>query len=151
MKITELLLLFMLAMITGGWMATKVVFARGYRRMSQAAYIEAEQINSKLACKYFAPSIVITVIISIVYLFQLGDTSLLAYRLTALSAAILAITAIFVKAKVLPMNDQIQTWSPTAPPDNWRAVRQRWIRFHNVRTILGLLAFFIQTVAILWR
>lgn len=150
MKITELILIFLLANIVGGWMATKVVFARGYRRMSAAAYIEAEQTNSELACKYFAPMIVVTIVTSIVYLFQL-DTGTLAFNLTAVSAGLLLITAIFVKAKVLPINDEIKKWSRTNPPANWQQVRARWLRLHDVRTVLGLAAFFLQMYVIIWQ
>jgi hypothetical protein len=150
MKITELVLFFLLANIVGGWMATKIVFARGYRRLSAAAYIEAEQTNSQLACKYFAPMIGLTIITSVVYLFQL-DASSLAFRLTAVSTGLLLATAIFVKAKVLPINDEIKSWSPTQPPANWQRVRARWIRLHDVRTVLGLVVFFLQTYVIIWQ
>jgi hypothetical protein len=150
MKITELILIFLLANITGGWMATMIVFARGYRRMSAASYIEAEQTNSDLACKYFAPMIGLTLITSIVSLLQLG-VGTLASNLTAVSAGLLLITAIFVKAKVLPLNDKIKTWDRANPPADWRQVRSRWIRLHTIRTILGLIVFFLQAYVIIWQ
>jgi uncharacterized membrane protein len=43
------------------------------------------------------------------------------------------------------INKQIESWSVENPPDDWSAVRSRWIRFHIVRTLCSLpgLAFYI--------
>ena len=151
MHILQFVILFLLAMIAGGWMATTVVFARGYLRMSPAAYIEAEQTNSAIACKYFAPSIVLSVVLSVIYLLIARPHSHMVFTLTAISAGLLAITAVFVKAKVLPINDEIHSWSPQQPPAHWAAVRKQWVRYHNLRTVFGLVAFSLQAIAIIWR
>ena len=52
-------------------------------------------------------------------------------------AAVIAITVIVNK----PINELVDSWSPTRPPDEWVEVRERWNRFHRRRTILCLLGF----------
>jgi uncharacterized membrane protein len=150
MNILQFAILFLLAMLAGGWMATTVVFARGYLCMSPAAYIEAEQTNSAIACKYFAPSIVLTVLLSVIYLCMAKSHSG-PFILTAISAGLLAITAIFVKVKVLPINDEIHRWSPQQPPTHWKTLRKRWVHYHNLRTVFGVAAFSLQAIAVIWR
>jgi uncharacterized membrane protein YagU involved in acid resistance len=150
MHVLQFAILFLLAMLAGGWMATTVVFARGYVRMSAAAYIEAEQTNSAIACKYFAPSIVLTVVLSVIYLL-LAKSHSTVFILTAIGAGLLALTAVFVKVKILPINDEIHSWSPQQPPAHWKALRERWVRYHNLRTIFGVVAFSLQAIAVVWR
>ena len=41
----------------------------------------------------------------------------------------------------VPMNKQVVQWQPGAMPAEWMAVRDRWLRFHAVRTVLGVLSF----------
>jgi uncharacterized membrane protein len=151
MKMIELALLFLSAMIAGGWMATMMVFARGYKRLSPAAYIEVEQTNSRLACMYFAPMLVVTVLTGVGFLIKHGDASSHAFLLSAIGTGLLAVTAVFVKIKVLPINDMIKQWSPATPPANWQAVRTKWIHYHNIRTATGVTAFVLQAVAIIWK
>lgn len=151
MQIIELAVIFLSALIMGGWMATMVVFARGYKRLSAASYIEVEQTNSRLACKYFAPTLVVTALAGGAYLIKHGQPGSRQFITAAIGTALLVLTAIFVKAMILPMNDDIQKWSPTNPPINWQTVRVKWIRLHAVRTVLGLVAFFLLTSAIIWK
>jgi uncharacterized membrane protein len=57
-------------------------------------------------------------------------------------AAILMIVAMMVTVRVeVPMNRAIASWDITAPPANWADVRDRWLRFHLMRTCCGTIAF----------
>ena len=151
MQVIELISLFLLAMIAGGWMATMIVFARGYKRLSAPAYIEVEQTNSRLACLYFAPTLVLTAVVGVIFLIVQDDLSTRAFTMSLISVILLVGTAIFVKIQVLPINAAIKKWSPQAPPANWQSIRATWVRYHNLRTVLGVTAFLLQGSAIIWR
>ena len=58
------------------------------------------------------------------------------------AAGVLLLAGIVVTVAVeVPMNKQVVQWQPGAMPAEWMAVRDRWLRFHAVRTVLGVLSF----------
>jgi hypothetical protein len=38
----------------------------------------------------------------------------------------------------LPIVEEIVTWKVSTLPDNWREIRDRWMRFHVIRVVAGL-------------
>jgi uncharacterized membrane protein len=74
--------------------------------------------------------------------------SLVVHRPTILAAVICLIVGMAVTIGVhFPMNTAIDTWSPTAPPDNWEQVRRQWLIAHSARSVLALTAFGLLVVA----
>lgn len=64
-----------------------------------------------------------------------------------LCIAVLISTTLLVN---VPINAEIMTtWSVAAPPANWEQVRDQWNLFHSIRTVLAILAFGCQIVAVL--
>ena len=62
-------------------------------------------------------------------------------RRRALAALALACNAAAVAVTVtreVPLNKQVQSWSAEAPPDEWRAMRERWFMGHRARTALSV-------------
>ncbi len=41
----------------------------------------------------------------------------------------------------VPINKQIAEWTPSTVPHNWTSLRDRWVRFHWLRTLAGFAAF----------
>lgn len=41
----------------------------------------------------------------------------------------------------VPINKQIAAWTPATVPPNWSSLRDRWVRFHWLRTLAGMAAF----------
>lgn len=37
-----------------------------------------------------------------------------------------------------PINDEVRTWSPEAPPEGWEDLRDRWEVLHTVRTVISV-------------
>jgi hypothetical protein len=48
-----------------------------------------------------------------------------------------------------PINLQVATWTRSALPANWRALRDAWDGFHAASSALALLAFILLLIAIL--
>lgn len=48
----------------------------------------------------------------------------------------------------IPMNEEIGTWSPASPPDEWATVRARWARWNHVRTAAAVVSFASYLAAI---
>jgi hypothetical protein len=150
MKIIDLISLFLLMVVSGGWIAVCAVFAPAYKKMSAATYIEAEVLNSKRACKHFAPALILATIFTFLSMLSHGPISSLPHLLSGASVFLIIAAGVFVKLKVLTINHEIEKWSPTAPPENWQVVRAKWIHYHSIRTVLGVAAFLLQAIAVIW-
>jgi hypothetical protein len=58
------------------------------------------------------------------------------------AAAVLTVAVLFVTVtREVPLNHAFQTWTAQTTPVNWEALRDRWLRNHLVRTVLGVAAF----------
>jgi hypothetical protein len=60
-------------------------------------------------------------------------------------AAVLAISL----PTCVRINGIIARWSPDAPPEHWRSLRARWIRFHALRTLISFPALIAYLLAVL--
>jgi hypothetical protein len=49
-------------------------------------------------------------------------------------------TAIAVRGNV-PLNRQMDRWSPTQPPDGWERIRDQWLGFHRQRGLAEIAGF----------
>ncbi len=64
-----------------------------------------------------------------------------AWRLTAISAAIQVLAVVFSLIGPVPINNRIKTWTPNSLPADWQAQERRWDLYHWSRT-LGLIVAF---------
>lgn len=79
---------------------------------------------------------------SLVLLFWAAYLRMGVGRWLFLAAGLLLLAGIVVTLAIeVPMNKQVVLWHPGAMPAEWAAVRGRWLRFHVVRTVLGVMAF----------
>lgn len=65
----------------------------------------------------------------------------MAWRLTAISAAIQVLAVIFSLVGPVPINNRIMTWTPQSLPADWQAQERRWDAYHWIRTIGLIVAF----------
>lgn len=47
-----------------------------------------------------------------------------------------------------PMNAEIATWTPVAPPAEWQELRDRWLVAHVVRTWVAVAGFALLVAAL---
>lgn len=79
---------------------------------------------------------------------------LLSYREQALTfylsatAFVLFIVALFVTVFVeVPIVQEIVTWTVPTLPGNWQELRDRWMKFHVLRVVVGLASLVLLLVA----
>ena len=72
------------------------------------------------------------------------------YFLVAASICILGAVLVTVIGN-WPINDQIKTWSATAPPPTWTQLRDEWWRFHLARALMIMAGLSCVVVAALVR
>ncbi len=51
---------------------------------------------------------------------------------------------------IVPINAATLAWEPAAPPKNWRALVNRWVRFDTARCWAAMTAFacFLTTISL---
>jgi hypothetical protein len=50
----------------------------------------------------------------------------------------------------VPINRTMQGWQADAPPAEWRALRDRWERFHGIRTLLVVPGFALFAASVVF-
>ena len=137
--ILRLVVLLLASLATGALMVLWVGLARAMARISSAsAYTEFHQATNHTFEPYMP--IVLTgamlggVVLAAIFPFMHFAAGALGVAGAFCYAAVIAITL----PTNLRINNLIARWSIEAPPENWTAVRARWIRFHILRTLISV-------------
>ena len=72
------------------------------------------------------------------------------YLLVAATGSVLAVALITVFGNI-PINNQIKTWSITAPPASWVERSAQWWQFQTMRTIAAVCGMALLIVVVLMR
>jgi len=70
------------------------------------------------------------------------------FSLVAVATGAMVLAAVLTFRVNIPINNQLMTWSVTAPPENMREIWNRWEKIHTIRTILWLSAFALEVIAL---
>ena len=147
--VVRLVALLLAALATGGLMVNWIGLARAMARLSSAAYTEFHQATNWTFDPYMR--IVMSgaslggVALAVVSPGVHSAPCWLAIFGAVSYAAIIALTLL----TNLPTNKAIATWSVQAPPDDWRAVRASWIRWHIIRTLVSVPALACYLLSVL--
>jgi hypothetical protein len=50
----------------------------------------------------------------------------------------------------VPINGKVQSWQPEAPPQEWALIRDRWERFHSIRSLLVVSGFTLFAASVVF-
>jgi uncharacterized membrane protein len=70
------------------------------------------------------------------------------FWLVVLALVAMAFALVLTVIVNFPINDQLMSWNPTAPPKNFRETWSPWERAHKFRTALWMTAFVLEAVAL---
>ena len=135
----RLVALLLAALATGGLMVNWIGLTRAMARISSAAaYTEFHQATNRTFDPYM-PIVVFGAILGGVALAAGSPGVHSATGQLAITGAVgyAAVLAISLSSNV-PTNKAIAGWSIQSPPDNWKAVRAGWIRWHILRTLVSV-------------
>jgi uncharacterized membrane protein len=116
-------------------------------RFPRLLFAQSVQEIVKVAKREFPPLAFAALVASIVFAVVVRDDSgpFVLALVTALS--MLATIVVTVRGNV-PLNIQIEKWSPTDPPSGWEDVLRRWMRFNLIRTAAAVLGFAALAAAV---
>jgi uncharacterized membrane protein len=109
-----------------------------HRLLSASAWVTEHQVMDALFRRVLPPLWNLTML-------SLAAAAFLTHGrarwLFALAAVIFLVSLVVTVTIEVPMNRSIAQWNPEAVPQDWAAMRDRWLSFHLVRTIGGFVAF----------
>ena len=77
-----------------------------------------------------------------------ADEPVIALWLLVLASLGLLVAAILTRTINIPISRQLMTRSSEAPPREFSEIWGRWERIHSIRTVLAVIAFVSQTLAL---
>ncbi|MHB8730250.1 MAG: anthrone oxygenase family protein [bacterium] len=73
-----------------------------------------------------------------------------ALALTLIALALIVGDMAVTLACNVPINKQVQSWNVAAPPPDWAELRDRWEKFHTIRTVLIVSGFVLLTSSVVF-
>src|SRR6516165_7397546 len=137
--VIRLVAMLLAALATGGLMVNWVGLARAMAQVSSAAaYTEFHQATNRTFDPYM-PIVVFGAIFGGVALAAVSPGVHSKSGQLAITGAVgyAAVIAISLSTNV-PTNRVIASWSIQSPPENWKAIRAGWIRWHILRTLVSV-------------
>jgi hypothetical protein len=136
--VIRLVAVLLAAHATGGLMVNWVGLARAMARVSSAsAYTEFHQATNRTFNPYM-PIVVFGALFGGIALAVVSGVNSASGQLAIVGAVCYAGVIVITLPTDLPANNLIAGWSIQSPPDNWRAVRAGWIRYHVLRTLVSV-------------
>ena len=117
-----------------------------HRHLAASAWVDEHQVMDALFRRVLPTWWNTTVFLLVISAFLTVGRTRWMFAAAALLLAVSLVTTVRIE---VPMNRQIAQWNVALPPQDWAAVRDRWLRFHLLRTSFGTVSFLISLLA--WR
>jgi uncharacterized membrane protein len=101
-------------------------------------YWQALNVDYGLAMPILLMTSIVLVLVATVLSYQHGR---LIFVLSALALLLIVLAVALTLTIMEPLNRLADTWNPDQLPTDWEQVRQRWLAWHTVRTVLAVGAF----------
>jgi uncharacterized membrane protein len=148
-KIVNFLTLFLLMLVTGVFWGTWFTLTRSIPDFSAAEFIHIGKViivNVAVPMSIIMPASILSMIISL-WLYPQKKSAGFYF---AIMAFVLLIATLLVTLTVLvPIDNQIKTWTAASVPADWQDIRARWDFFHTVRTFTSLSSFGLFALALI--
>jgi uncharacterized membrane protein len=142
--------LFLLMLVTGIFWGPLFSLHRSLKVFNAGEFIHIVKTmaaNLAVPMRILMPSCII-LMLSSVWIYPLKDS--LGFYLNLTAFLLVLISLIITLLVEVPIIDQIQQWTRETIPSNWEAIRDRWVKFHIIRTLASLASFASCTASILF-
>jgi hypothetical protein len=150
-KLTNLVALFLLMLVTGVFWGTWFTLTRSIETFSAAEFIHIGKTiiaNVAWPMRILMPACILFMIVS-AWWYPEKKSAGFYFNVTA---CLLIIIALLITLLVeVPINNQIKTWTTSMVPADWEAIRARWNVFHAARTFISLASVASFSLAILFQ
>ncbi|WP_020596451.1 anthrone oxygenase family protein [Spirosoma panaciterrae] len=138
LKCVELLNVVLSALVGGMYWGPYLALSRSLNTFEPDVFLSiAHRLNQNMAglMTYLTP---LGLLSTLPTLYLSFGSQVLTFWLT-LAGLVCFLTALLVTVQIeVPIVRQIVSWAPSALPTNWKHLRDRWMRFHWIRVLGGL-------------
>jgi uncharacterized membrane protein len=135
--------------LISGQMLAIALANQAVRMLPEISWTLRFQAENKLFSKTMPPSLLLPLLSLIVTAFLANESKQRLYFIVA--ATLEAMVLIITVAINIPINNEVQSWQAGSAPLRWMAVRDRWLRFHWLRTAVGVGAFATAVIGLAIR
>ena len=117
--------------------------------LSSSSFIQLQQTIQKTFARMMPVLIIGSVLASVLWAVLLracwrtGE-----FWLVSGASLVMVCIATMTRAVNIPINNRLMTWNPAAPPPDLSAVWSRWEQIHSIRTVLAIIAFAAEVIAL---
>jgi len=137
-RILPFVILMLLMLTTGVFWGTWLSLARSMEAFSASEFIHIGKVIIGNVAWPMRIMMIAAVLLQVIYLWsyppQKSRGFFISVKAFVLYAAVFTITL----AILVPIDNEIKTWTAGSVPSNWEAIRDRWKLFHAIRTFLSL-------------
>jgi hypothetical protein len=90
-------------------------------------------------------------ILSLVPVLVLSFTSVTSFFLILAALALFAVALVVTAAVEVPIVKQIRGWTAATMPPDWERLRDRWVSFHLLRVVPGIVGLALLVAGALWQ
>jgi hypothetical protein len=140
-KTVQFVTLLLFSLVTGVFWGTWFSLSRSIAAITPATFLEVGGImigNLGGPMSVLMPAAVLSAMILGVLLYRRRQTQ--ASMFTIAAFVLLLVAMIITLVVNVPIDRQIQSWTTGTLPPDWSAIRDRWEFYHELRTLLSLLA-----------
>lgn len=91
----------------------------------------------------------VCIVVMTVWTWVYPEENTITFYLSVVSIVFILLSFIITVALEVPIVTKIQTWTPKTIPSDWASVRNRWVKFHFIRTGAAILSFVCFALALL--
>jgi uncharacterized membrane protein len=146
MKTWELISIVLSALVAGMFHGPWVALSRSMSSFAPEVFLAiVDRMNRNMApvMTVLMPAALLSIIPVLIFSYHVQP---LTFYLSA-AAFVLLIVALLVTVLVeVPIVEEIVTWKVSTLPGNWEQLRDRWMRFHVIRVVAGLLSVVLLVV-----
>lgn len=148
--IIQFISLFLLLLVTGVFWGTWFSLSRSMEKISAASFLENGRIfigNLAIPMRILMPLSILFMLAGL-WLYPYKDTS--GFILHIISFILIILTLIITVSIEVPIDNQIKNWTLSTLPADWEKIRDKWQRYHTIRTFTSIFSFLFLLASILF-
>jgi uncharacterized membrane protein len=147
--IVRIVALICTGLVAGIFLGHRAGVSRAMPVLNPSSFIQLQQVIHKTFARMMPVLILSALLGSVVWgvLLRSRWRTDEFWLVTGASLALMCILAM-TRAVNIPINKRLMTWNAAAPPSDLSTVWATWERIHSIRTVLAIVAFAAEVIAL---
>ena len=148
-KLVYFIALFLLILVTGVFWGTWFTLTRSIEDFSAEEFIHIGKIiiaNVAVPMAIIMPACILFLLISLIIYRKKKTTG---FYLGIVSLILIILVLLITLIVLVPIDNEIKTWTASTVPQNFENIRNKWKTFHAMRTFISLASFSFFAISLL--